>query len=338
MVKAGRSPIGGFPEVNPSTSGYPIISDDSVVVCSMEQTRVSKDRSIGQTRQHKVWAKSRKTEVQSDQPDQQLAEISRICPPSDENLNTLKLIKTNNIPVRIAHPPENFFRILNNNIVGRERNLSNLTPISCAEILDTSTIQCVTPTTTPNEFTPSLLLSNVMSLVPKIDEIRAFTMEETFDFLFFTETWLKKSIGDNQIQLPGYKVTRRDRSTGLHGGVCLYSKESTKIKVLDQFDETDLEVLWVHTRPRRLPRGIPCIVTGTVYHPPGANNNIMTEHLANSLIEIEGQFPGCGIIIAGDFNKLNVKVLERQFQLKQLVHLHTRGNNTLDLVSHLPQP
>ena len=43
-------------------------------------------------------------------------------------------------------------------------------------------------------------------------------------------------------------------------------------------------------------------------------------------------FPGCGIILAGDFNHLDIKTISRQFQLKQLVHLPTRGTNTLDLV------
>ncbi len=58
----------------------------------------------------------------------------------------------------------------------------------------------------------------------------------------------------------------------------------------------------------------------------------MLEYLTKSLTDIEGLFPGCGIIIAGDFNHLNIKNLSRQFQLKQLVHLPTRGTNTLDLI------
>ncbi len=63
-----------------------------------------------------------------------------------------------------------------------------------------------------------------------------------------------------------------------------------------------------------------------------ANDNDMLEYLSKSLTDIEGLFPGCGIIIAGDFNHLNIKNLSRQFQLKQLVHLPTRDTNTLDLV------
>ena len=52
----------------------------------------------------------------------------------------------------------------------------------------------------------------------------------------------------------------------------------------------------------RLPRGIPCIIAATIYHPPSASNNIMLEYLSKTLTTVEGLFPGCGIILAGDFN------------------------------------
>ena len=58
----------------------------------------------------------------------------------------------------------------------------------------------------------------------------------------------------------------------------------------------------------------------------------MLEYLSKTLTTIEGHFPGCGIILAGDFNHLDIKIISCQFQLKQLVHLPTCGTNTLDLV------
>jgi hypothetical protein len=58
----------------------------------------------------------------------------------------------------------------------------------------------------------------------------------------------------------------------------------------------------------------------------------MILELVKSLTDIEGHYPGCGIILAGDFNRLNVSRLSRQFRMKQLVHLHTRGDQTLDLI------
>lgn len=43
-------------------------------------------------------------------------------------------------------------------------------------------------------------------------------------------------------------------------------------------------------------------------------------------------YPGCAIIFAGNFNKLDIEILKRIFQLKQLVRNPTRGSNILDLI------
>lgn len=62
------------------------------------------------------------------------------------------------------------------------------------------------------------------------------------------------------------------------------------------------------------------------------NNNNMLEYLSMWLTTIEGHYTDCEIVIAGDFNHLNINYLCREFPLKQLVHLPTRGASTLDLV------
>ena len=58
----------------------------------------------------------------------------------------------------------------------------------------------------------------------------------------------------------------------------------------------------------------------------------MLEYLFKSLTEIEGQYPNCGLLLAGDFNRLDIKSLLRQFKMKQLVHLPSRKDQTLDLI------
>ena len=60
-------------------------------------------------------------------------------------------------------------------------------------------------------FVPSILLSNAMSLAPKIDEI-AYTLNSTnTDIAFFSETWLKETVLDDPIKIKGYQLFRRDR-------------------------------------------------------------------------------------------------------------------------------
>ena len=207
-------------------------------------------------------------------------------------------------------------------------------PSNCILIpIDQTLTNAPTTRTTPSkEFVPSLMLTNVMSLAPKIDEVRHFVVNSNPELVFITETWLTNAIDTNHIHIPEYNIACKNRTTGNHGGVCLYIKNTIQFEILHNFHSEQIEVLWVKTRPPRLPRGIPCIITGTLYHPPSANDDIILEYLAKSLTDLEGHYPECGIILAGDFNRLQVSRLSHQFRMKQLVNLHTRGNHTLDLI------
>ena len=85
-------------------------------------------------------------------------------------------------------------------------------------------------------------------------------------------------------------------------------------------------------RPTRLPRGIPSIIIGTVYHPPSAVDALMLDFLSKNMSSIEARFPDSGIILLGDFNKLNTSRLKNNFKMKQIIKFPTRGHNTLDLI------
>lgn len=85
-------------------------------------------------------------------------------------------------------------------------------------------------------------------------------------------------------------------------------------------------------RPSRLPRGYSCIVLGTVYHPPSASDSEISQYLNTCLSSIESRFSNCGILLVGDFNRLNTSRLLNNFGLKQIVNFPTRGTRTLDLV------
>ena len=69
-----------------------------------------------------------------------------------------------------------------------------------------------------------------------------------------------------------------------------------------------------------------------MYHPPGADEVYIRDHLFDSLTRAESTHPNCGLIVAGDFNRLDVKRLQKHFRLKQIGKSPTRKNATLDLV------
>ena len=75
--------------------------------------------------------------------------------------------------------------------------------------------------------------------------------------------------------LSNYNFTRRDSSLSIHGEVVFIQRI---------LEDPNFEVLWVHRRTRRLPRGYSCVVTATVYHPPSSNDNDMAEYLSRCLM------------------------------------------------------
>ena len=104
-----------------------------------------------------------------------------------------------------------------------------------------------------HHFTPKIMVSNVMSLVPKMSEVSEFILRNQVSLAFITESWLKSSVCDSVIDIPGYSVLRKERVSESHGGICLYLKD-TNYKRLDELSCCqDHEVLWVKLRPKRLP-------------------------------------------------------------------------------------
>ena len=119
------------------------------------------------------------------------------------------------------------------------------------------------------EFVPNIVLTNVMSLVSKMDELEHAIREYSADIAFITESWLKNSVPDQVIEIGSYRVFRRDRTEKEHGGVCIYTKSCYDASVISDIPNEDgCEVLWVKVNPRRSPRGFSALGLGVLYHPP----------------------------------------------------------------------
>ena len=72
-----------------------------------------------------------------------------------------------------------------------------------------------------------LLLSNVMSLAPKIDEVGNVSVTNNLDIICNIEFWLQNHILENN-----YNLIRQDRNTSIHGGVCAYIRKTIFWEVL----------------------------------------------------------------------------------------------------------
>ncbi len=89
-----------------------------------------------------------------------------------------------------------------------------------------------------------------------------------------------------------------------------------------------LEHLSIICHPFYLPRELPSIIVTAVYIPPQADTGLALSKLHDVLSGYINKHPDAAFIIAGDFNKANLRQVMPNFQ--QHASCPTRGPNTLD--------
>ena len=107
-----------------------------------------------------------------------------------------------------------------------------------------------------------MLIQKRMSLAPK--------------FLSSPNTWLS--------------FYHRNRISGSHGRDGLFIKNNIQFKPLLQLHCDVFEALWVWLRLARLLHGLPCVVVGTIYHPPCTNDCAILDYLSTSLITVKSLY------------------------------------------------
>ncbi|CDQ76805.1 unnamed protein product [Oncorhynchus mykiss] len=104
--------------------------------------------------------------------------------------------------------------------------------------------------------------------------------------------------------------------------------DERNIKELKSFCSPDLEFLTIKCRPHYLPREFSSIIITAVYIPPQADTSITLNKLYLTLCKLETIHPEAAFIVAGDFNKANLKTRLPKFY--QHIDCATRGGKTLD--------
>ncbi len=183
---------------------------------------------------------------------------------------------------------------------------------------------------------PSILLANVQSLENKMDDLRArisFQRDiRDCNILCLTETWLTPTVPDTAVMpSDNFSVLRMDRTAEAGktkgGGVCFFINkiwcDPRNISILSRSCSPHLEHISIICRPFYLPREFTSILVSAVYIPPQADSS-----LALSKLHDVNKHPDAACIIAGDFNKANLKKVIPNFH--QHISCPTRGLNTLD--------
>lgn len=181
------------------------------------------------------------------------------------------------------------------------------------------------------------MFTNMRSIMNgnKREELAGRMGEEKIDVLGVAESWTHAEIGDEEIEIVGYKVYRRDRKNGRGGGVLLYVRED-----LVSFETSDdliqCESVWVAIQTKNGE-----INFGVCYRSPNAEVKEV-----DNLYSTIRRYSNKAAIIMGDFNYGDIDwKLERATGkagdfidivhdcfLSQHVKDHTREDSILDLV------
>ena len=207
---------------------------------------------------------------------------------------------------------------------------SNINSISCSR----NNYAWIHPTPHVLRFRfPTLFMANLRGgLCTKLDELSVLLCNNCVDIAILTETWLNDGITDDLVHITGYYLYRRDRQDGrIGGGVAVYVKYGTPCVFQSYHNQPSLEVMWFLFRQNLMPREVPYLLIGAVYHPPKANNVEMTNYLLKVLDAVSQDHPNLGILLLGDFNQLPEYQL-KSYPLNQLVTNPTRGTATLDKI------
>ncbi len=133
-----------------------------------------------------------------------------------------------------------------------------------------------------------------------------------------------------------HHVLRMDRTAEARknkgGGVCFMINKKwcdpRNISILLRSCSPHLEHLSIICRPFYLPREFTSIIVTAVYIPPQADTSLALSKLHDELSGNINKHPDAACIIAGDFNKANLRKVMPNFH--QHISCPTRGQNTLD--------
>ena len=142
-----------------------------------------------------------------------------------------------------------------------------------------------------------ILFMNIAHLISKTKHKLKF-LADLYDantlFRCFCETFLHDGIGDIEIQLPDFSITRCDRLSRV--GVCIYMKKSVNFTTCVNYSNSvcELLILKLHT---------PSLIVILMYRPPSSTINDFDDVIIKMnqfIFSLNSPLPN--IMILGDFN------------------------------------
>ena len=106
-------------------------------------------------------------------------------------------------------------------------------------VLQSNQVTTAPPTildATERHYVPSLLIGNLRSLAPEVDELDSVIRHNGCDIVSVTETWLTSDIPDSAVSLQDNCLFRKDRHNRCGGGVALFVSSTVHCKRLPEIE------------------------------------------------------------------------------------------------------
>ena len=184
---------------------------------------------------------------------------------------------------------------------------------------------------------PSVIYANIRSVNNKIDELQAFVSVNDPSIVCLSETWLNSKIPNSACDVTDFTCYGNDRQTTASGGVCAYVKNMHPCERLQDFEEIEVESIWLKIRPHRLPRGTSSLLVAALHLPPSGSVEQVSKliaHLQKNTENYLQRHPEGMLIITGDFNPTSTRIKSSDIimatGLRQIVTVPTRNDSILD--------
>lgn len=194
------------------------------------------------------------------------------------------------------------------------------------------TLNCTTTNKKPGSHNklnaPSVYYTNCRSLnQEKLNDLKLYAICYNPDIICLTETWFTKEREENS-QIPGYNLFCSNRIRRVGGGAAIYIRSNINAKVIDRLDSPTVSAVWLLTRHSDMPK----MILSCIYHPPSSDNNATLNYLESVLCKLSFKNHNAKLMMVGDFNKMPLEFLCKQFNMKCCINFCTRGDAILDQI------
>ena len=183
---------------------------------------------------------------------------------------------------------------------------------------------------------------NVYHLYNKVPDLWSFlnVSQPYYHFYGITETWLNDSISDSSLDIPNYKLVRRDPQITGETGIAVYVHASVSgiTHRRSEFEPANLECIWLEFKPHSK---APSLFICCLYRHPAATLE-WYDSFVNMLDKVFNYKHNADVLILGDFNIDMLKphtcwdTTATLFGLTQLIQSPTRITpSSSTLIDHI---